>query len=182
MKHLAALTPFISAVAAIDGFLHTTPDCSINGGSVGSVLRCNNLRPDTCCGIDTIDSPFRSVAIRGIQDGYRVQLLGYDGGNCTNRQYKSENRGSSLICIPYIDLQYTGCGYSFWSPVRAISEGKAGCQRPNALVLRDGTEYDLSNLSDDDFKIITLPSSVDVSVKATKPADIPGRLKALDIK
>jgi hypothetical protein len=154
MKHAAALTTFISVVAAIDGYLYITPDCTITGpgGGFGSYLRCNNLRPNTCCGIDTVGSSFQSVAIRGIQDGYGVQLIGYDGGNCTTRRAGKRNQGSSLICIPFLGLQYTGCDYNYGPLKRATPEGKSGCQRPNALVLSDGTEYDLSGLGEGDFK------------------------------
>ncbi|RGP78986.1 transcription factor [Fusarium longipes] len=157
MKHFAALTTFVSVVTAIDGHLYITPDCTMTapGGGFGSYLRCNNLQPNTCCGIDIVDSPFQSVAVRGIRDGFAVQLVGYDGGNCTTRRAVKRNQGSSLICIPFLGLQYTGCNYSngpFGPFKRATPEGKAGCQRPDALVLSDGTEYALSGLGEEDFK------------------------------
>jgi hypothetical protein len=171
------LTPFISAAAAVDGYLHTTPDCSLRSGPgwFGSYLRCNNMLPRTCCGIDTIDSPYQSLAIRSIMDGYSVRAYGYIGGNCTTLRGFGGNNWNSQLCIPYSGFNFTGLNLNNGNRKRV--SGKVGCQRPDALVLPDGTEYDLSGLGDDEFKNI-----VDISVKSSPSADIPEKFAKLIAK
>jgi len=152
MKLLVALAPFISAAAAVDGYLHTTPDCVIRTGPgwFGSYLRCNNMLPSTCCGIDSIDSPYQSLAVRSIMDGYSVRAYGYIGGNCTTLRGFGGNNWNSQLCIPYSGFNFTGLNLNNGNRKRV--SGKVGCHRPDALVLPDGTEFDLSGLGDDDFK------------------------------
>ncbi|KAG8357750.1 hypothetical protein FVEN_g4415 [Fusarium venenatum] len=155
MKHLAALAPFVSVAAAIDAFLYTTPDCkgpSGIGGGFGSYLRCLNLRANTCCGINTTDSPFQSIGIQDIRDGFAVNVTGYGGGNCTERVAGQFGGVHSRICIPDFGVRYTGCNWNSGFSKRESSKGKLGCQRPDVLVLPDGTEYELSRLSDDSFQ------------------------------
>ncbi|GKU08000.1 transcription factor [Fusarium langsethiae] len=157
MNQLAAFTLLLPAVAAMDAYLFMTPDCTVGsgpGGGFGAYLRCNDLRANTCCGIDTADSPFHSASIQGVRDGFLVLLSGYNGGNCTKRLIRSDNNGHSRICIYDLGPQYnyTGCDYSSGFSAKDSLNGKAGCQRPDVLGLPDGTEYDLSSLSDDSFK------------------------------
>jgi hypothetical protein len=179
MNQLAALNLLLPVVAAIDAYLFMTPDCNFGtgaGGGFGSYLRCNNLRPNTCCGIDIADSPFQSVSILGIQDGFGAVLSGYNGGNCTTRLARVDNRGNggSKLCIPDFGPQYkyTGCDYRSGFSKKDSSNGKAECQRPDVLVLLDGSEYDLGRLSYDSLKEL-----IDISVQASGSSDIPTKFQ-----
>ncbi|KAJ4253925.1 hypothetical protein NW762_010323 [Fusarium torreyae] len=174
MKFLTAISPFIVTVSGLieDLYLHTNNDCG------GSSLVCSKFPPNTCCGTSTNNSPYQSVALRGSNiQNLKLQLRGYDGGNCKTLKTISGNNGNPWICNRSNGFRYTGCGYNPVSRKRAASELNTECQRPDALVLPDGTKYDLTGLNDDDFASI-----VNISVEATKPADIPQRFQTLEIK
>ncbi|PCD39304.1 hypothetical protein FGRA07_00575 [Fusarium graminearum] len=142
------------SVGGIDAFLYTAPNCPGRFGGLGSYFVCTNLRRNTCCGIDIIDSPIQSVGLYNIGDGFTVRMLAYNGGNCTNPVAWRGNSWGRQICISDMGYRYTGCDYSFGLAKRDASRDKVGCQRPDVLVIPDGTEYDLSRLSDDNFEQI----------------------------
>ncbi|UZP35061.1 hypothetical protein NXS19_002877 [Fusarium pseudograminearum] len=100
-------------------------------------------------------------------------MLAYNGGNCTNPVAWRGNSWGGQICISDMGYRYTGCDYSFGLAKRDASRDKVGCQRPDALVIPDGTEYDLSRLSDDNFEQI-----IEISIKATSASDIPAKFQA----
>ncbi|RYP21727.1 hypothetical protein DL765_002083 [Monosporascus sp. GIB2] len=74
-KYLAAIVSLVGTASAIDLFLRTNND---RGG--GNALRCNGINPNICCGADASNSPFQSVAVRGIPGGRNLQCRSYDGG------------------------------------------------------------------------------------------------------
>lgn len=151
MKFLASLACLVASVSAIDLYFHTNNDC---GGSNGLV--CSNMNPNTCCGTSST-TQFQSVALRGIPSGWNLQLRGYTNGNCNQLQTISGNNGNNWICNRSNGFRYSGVGWNFIGKKRAEDsaaaaiESEADCQRPDILVLADGTEYDISGLSDDDF-------------------------------
>ncbi|KAF4986225.1 hypothetical protein FDECE_16060 [Fusarium decemcellulare] len=166
MKFLAAFVNLVATASAVDLYLHQNNNCG------DSSLRCNGIDPDRCCGTSSNSSPYQSVAVRGIQGGWNVQCRGYDGGLCNRLQTVSGNNGNDWICNRSNGFRYTGVGYNFVGKKRAASETE--CQRPDALVLADGTEYDLTSLNDDDFD-----SLVKIGLKATGTADIPSKFESL---
>ncbi|CAF3640275.1 unnamed protein product [Fusarium graminearum] len=162
------------SVGGIDAFLYTAPNCPGRFGGLGSYFVCTNLRRNTCCGIDIIDSPIQSVGLYNIGDGFTVRMLAYNGGNCTNPVAWRGNSWGRQICISDMGYRYTGCDYSFGLAKRDASRDKVGCQRPDVLVIPDGTEYDLSRLSDDNFEQILgsdsqVPSPSTTSMTADAP-------------
>ncbi|KAK4655979.1 hypothetical protein QC762_307225 [Podospora pseudocomata] len=147
MKFLATLLTLAASASAIDLYLHTDNNC---GGS--NALRCNGINPNTCCGTNANGSPYQSVAVRGIQQGWNIQCRGYDNGQCNRLQTISGNNGGNFICNRSNGFRYSGVGYNFIGRKRAIdSPLKPECQRPNALVLEDGSEFDLTGLSEEEF-------------------------------
>ncbi|KPM41883.1 hypothetical protein AK830_g4665 [Neonectria ditissima] len=168
MKFLATLAHLVATASAVDLYLHTNNNCG------DSSLRCNNMNPNTCCGTDASNSPYQSIAVRGVNSGWNLQGRGYDNGRCNRLQTISGNNGNDWICNRSNGFRYTGAGYNFVGRKRA--EPKSKCQRPNALVLADGTEYDLTDLSDDDYDGI-----VELGLKATSPEDVPEELQAFQI-
>ncbi|QPC76773.1 hypothetical protein HYE68_007525 [Fusarium pseudograminearum] len=147
------------SVGGIDAVLHTAPNCPGRFGSLGSYFVCTNLRRNTCCGIDIIDSPIQSVGLWNIGDGFTVRMLAYNGGNCTNPVAWRGNSWGGQVCISDTAYRYTGCDYSFGLAKRDASRDKVGCQRPDVLVIPDGTEYDLSRLSNDNFEQMAISRS-----------------------
>ncbi|KAK4220775.1 hypothetical protein QBC38DRAFT_378342 [Podospora fimiseda] len=169
MKFFAVLTSLVATASAIDLYLHTDNNC---GGS--NALRCNGINPNTCCGVGANGSPYQSVAARGIPTIWNVQLRGYRGGNCNILETISGNGGGTFICNRSNNFRYTGAGYNFVGRKRAADTAVGEeCQRPNALVLADGSEYDLTDLSDEEFKTLT-----EAGLNATSVADLPHALQA----
>jgi hypothetical protein len=152
MKYLVALVSLVATASAIDLYLERNNDC---GG--GSALRCNGINPDTCCGTDASNSPYQSIAVRGIPAGWNLQGRGYVGGRCNRLSTVSGNNGGDWICNRSNGFRYTGAGWNFVGGrlgrrAEPVIGGRSECQRPDALVLADGTEYDLTSLNDDDFE------------------------------
>ncbi|KAK3996593.1 hypothetical protein QBC44DRAFT_304100 [Cladorrhinum sp. PSN332] len=166
------ITSLRSSSSAIDLYLHTNNDC---GGD--NALRCSNINPNVCCGVNANGSPYQSIAARGIPTFWNVQARGYDAGQYSRLQTISGNNGDNWICNRSNGFRYTGAGYNFVGRKRVDPAIGAECQRPNALVLADGTEYDLASLSDGDFG-----SFVALGINATGPADVPQQLQPLRIK
>ncbi|KAK4198514.1 hypothetical protein QBC40DRAFT_256027 [Triangularia verruculosa] len=178
MKYTTALLALVASASAIDLYLHGNNDCG------GSELRCNNRNPNTCCGTNA-STPYRSVAVRGIPSGWSLQGRGYDQGNCNRLQTISGNNGNLWICNRSNNFFYTGVGYNFVSrkrngvdvPVGVVAKDvKEECQRPDALVLEDGTEYDLTSLNEENFD-----SLVTIGFNASSSADIPEHFQSLQI-
>lgn len=153
MKFLAALVSLVATASAVDLYLERNNDC---GG--GNALRCNGINPNTCCGTNQSDSPYQSIAVRGIPEGWNLQGRGYAGGNCARLMTVSGNNGNRWICNRSNGFRYSGAGYNFVNLASRVKRDepevvkKSECQRPNALVLADGSEYDLTSLTDDDFE------------------------------
>ncbi|ETS88079.1 hypothetical protein PFICI_01907 [Pestalotiopsis fici W106-1] len=173
MKFLATLLSLAATASAIDLYLHTNNNCGDDS------LRCNGLNPDTCCGFVTSSSPYQSIAVRGIPSGWNLQGRGYDGNNCNRLQTVSGNNGNDWICNRSNGFRYTGAGYNFVGRKRAEGAGGAAsnCQRPNALVLANGTEYDLTTLEDPEFEEL-IATGFDIE----KSAETSQKLQPLRIK
>ncbi|KAI0469795.1 hypothetical protein GGR56DRAFT_668436 [Xylariaceae sp. FL0804] len=173
MQLLGSLASLFTTVSALDIYLHQNNNCG------DSSLRCNEASPGYCCGTSSNVSPYESVTLRGIESGWNLQLTGYDGGVCTNVQTTSGNNGNPWICNRSNGFKYTGAQYAFVGSTKrgaAATGSNSACRRPNALVLADGTEYDLSGLDDDDFENL-----VTLSLNATSHADVPQQLQSLII-
>ncbi|KAK4223605.1 hypothetical protein QBC38DRAFT_459186 [Podospora fimiseda] len=171
MKFFAVLTSLVASASAIDVYLHTDNDCG------SSWFRCNSINPNICCGVTPTFTNYGSVAARGIPTFWNVQLRGYRNGVCNSLQTIDPNWGSSFICSRANGyFTYTGVGYNFYGRKRAESEPAEECQRPNALGLPDGTEYDLTGLSDDELNALATSAT-----NATTIADLPHSLQARQI-
>lgn len=75
-------------------------------------------------------------------------MRGYIGGNCANLVLVEGNNGRDGFCF---EGGYSGIGYNFVGRKRAESEDNSECERPDALGLPDGTEYDLTGLDEEEY-------------------------------
>ncbi|KAK0674516.1 hypothetical protein QBC41DRAFT_341963 [Cercophora samala] len=152
MKFLATLLTLAATASAVDLYLHVDNDCGSSG------FRCTSIGPNSCCGTISNNSPYQSVSVRDIQQLWNIQCLGYDGGMCNRRRTISDYTGGDFICNRSNGFRYTGVEYRSlgWeratgSSASALKEEEEECQRPDALVLGDGSEFDLAGLSDEEF-------------------------------
>lgn len=146
MKYLPTFVSLVATASAVDLYYHGTTNCDTGVAWV----RCSNINPDTCCAYNAGIEYLGSIAIRGIVQGWNIQLRGYTGGgNCAGLSTITGNGGASHICKRGV---YTGQGYNFVGKKRAEPAGNSECQRPDTLGLPDGTEFDLAGLEDEDFR------------------------------
>ncbi|KAM7213900.1 hypothetical protein V8F06_010719 [Rhypophila decipiens] len=164
MKSFAAILSLVAAASAIDLYAFNNYNC---GGTWG---RCANINPNVCC----VGSGF-SVQALGIPIGWHITLHGRSGGGCNGGGASNTNQGQSHVCVN--GGFYTGSFYTFNGKKRAAGSPESECQRPDVLGFADGTEYDLSSLTDDEIDAL-LPSAFN----ATSIADAPEELKLLQIK
>lgn len=143
MKFLSTLLSLFATASAIDLYMHGTSDCS--GGSIVFT----NKNPDICFG--DWNAASRTIALRAIPRGWNVELRGYSGGFCNTLRTVKGNNGGNWICDGDNGVRFSGVGYNFVGKKRAEPEPEPSvgseCERPDALLLADGTKYDLSSLS-----------------------------------
>jgi hypothetical protein len=152
MKFLPTLAGFfIATVSAVDLYYHGHNACSTRDPWV----RCSNFNPDTCCRYDNGPTYQGSIAVRGIVQGWHIQLRAYTGGACQNLESITGNGNAQHICKSGL---YSGQGYNFVGKKRAEPDAgtaatgsSSECQRPDTLGLPDGTEFNLVGLDDEDY-------------------------------
>ncbi|KAK4181124.1 hypothetical protein QBC36DRAFT_142478, partial [Triangularia setosa] len=103
----------VASASAVDFYLYANNDCG------GSNMRCNGFNPNTCCGTNQSNSPYQSIAVRGIQTGWSMYGRGYGDGNYARLQTVSSNNGNDWICNRSNGFRYTGAGYNLVGRKRA---------------------------------------------------------------
>jgi hypothetical protein len=143
MKFLALLN-LVAVASAIDLYAHGATNCQGGAGV------CSNINPGVCC----VGSG-GSVAARGIPLGWRIQLRAYTGGGCTNLDRRVDSGGAvNWLCIQ--GGFFTGQSYIFNGRKRDedVQYDESECQKPDKLALPDGSLYDLTGLTDEEFDVM----------------------------
>jgi hypothetical protein len=118
---------------------------------------CSGINPNTCC--RRREGGMGSVALRGIPIGWLVELRAYSGGSCNNLdQVVGNGGGASFVCSR--GGSFTGAGYNFYGKKRdeaaaaAAAVDQSECQRPDTLVLPDGSRHDVTGLNEDEYEAL----------------------------
>ncbi|KAH7309217.1 hypothetical protein B0I35DRAFT_515522 [Stachybotrys elegans] len=169
MKFSAAFLSLASMASAIDLWSYSNRDC---GGNAGV---CRSINPNICCSTGGSSGLGSSASAHGIPIGWLIELRAFTGGDCTNLAATAgSGGGQTSICIR--GGFFTGMSYNFYGRKRGETV-ESDCQRPDTLVLTDGSEYDISGLDDETFSVL-----YPLGLNATGPEDVPQELKSLQIK
>ncbi|KAK1656511.1 hypothetical protein BDP55DRAFT_109264 [Colletotrichum godetiae] len=154
--HVSSLLVALAATAsAIDIRAHTGDNCA--GGSVA----CTGINPNVCCSFSSSASSGRSsIAVVAIPSNWRIRCEAYTGGGCSFFGGQRDSGGATSVCLPYTTRgDRTGGKYWFLNRKRAIDESCLADQpdggeceasvKPDTLGLADGTDYDITGLTDE---------------------------------
>ncbi|KXJ86005.1 hypothetical protein Micbo1qcDRAFT_219857 [Microdochium bolleyi] len=146
VRQSTVLACFAACVAAIDIRLYR------GGGCGGDALNCANVSPGTCCTAVPQDPNF-SVGMHAIPTEWNIVGLGLWQERCTGSVAGQDySRGRRDICLG--EQKYRSATYGFASKKRDESEGSSSstvCQTPTQIIFEDGTLFDLSELSEDQY-------------------------------
>ncbi|TLD21233.1 hypothetical protein PspLS_09301 [Pyricularia sp. CBS 133598] len=171
MHFSALIVSFAATVSAIDVRAYSADHCG------GGYVVCTNLNPNVCC-------PFggsrASVGFAAVPRNWRIRGQAYTGGGCSGGAGTEDSNGNDFFCIPYRTRgDRTGGSYWFLNRKRSIdetcpaeqSEGKCeAVAKPDAIGLADGTEYNITGLSDDKIDELMAISASGAGADAV-PAD-----------
>ncbi|KAH7041417.1 uncharacterized protein B0I36DRAFT_392399 [Microdochium trichocladiopsis] len=166
---LMAVATLASRAAAVDVGLMVDQNCA------GVAVFCTGVNPNTCCA-DGRD--FWGAKLQYIPKEWNLELRAHrrDSSLCGPIVEIGESRGSVAMCRPSASKQVTGSGYSFrnWKREDEVAETVGAdtngpCQRPDLLRLGDGTEYNLTELSDEQYNEVLEVSIADGGVTNEVP-------------
>ncbi|KAI6372556.1 hypothetical protein MCOR25_003715 [Pyricularia grisea] len=172
MQFSAILLTLAATASAIDVRGFVGDNCS------GAWVGCANLNPNVCC------TPFggsrASVGFAAIPRDWRIRGQAYTEGGCNAGGGTGDSNGNDFFCIPYITRgDRTGGSYWFLNRKRAIDntcpaeqpQGKCTATvKPDTLGLADGTEYNITSLSDDQVSELSAIAASGAGAEAV-PAD-----------
>ncbi|KAI1854676.1 hypothetical protein JX265_002316 [Neoarthrinium moseri] len=140
MLYPQILLGLAATASAIDAYFHLGGDCD------GPATLCKDLNPGVCC----TSSGSNTVGYRGIPTDWRLSMTAYFGGGCSIVAYTNPAVNTNYVCIrPFSgDPPFTGTRYFFDSKKRAEDEPCTSTQKPDELILADGTRYNIAGLED----------------------------------
>ncbi|CCF32666.1 hypothetical protein CH063_05006 [Colletotrichum higginsianum] len=127
----------------------------------GAYVGCANINPNVCCVISGSASSGRtSVSVAAIPGDWRIRTQAYTGGGCSSLAGQLDSNGNTFVCLSYSSRgDRTGGQYWFVGRKRADDNscpaeqpGGGKCEavaKPDTLGLADGTEYNITGLSDE---------------------------------
>ncbi|EHA55880.1 hypothetical protein MGG_08373 [Pyricularia oryzae 70-15] len=169
MQFSALLVTFAAAtVSAIDVRGYVGDNCG------GAWVGCANLNPNVCC------TPFggsrASVGFAAIPTNWRIRGQAFTGGGCNSYGGQGDSNGRDFFCLPYTTRgDRTGGSYSFVNRKRAIDETCPAEQplgrceatvKPDTIGLADGTEYNITSLSEDQVNELSAIAASGAGVEA----------------
>jgi hypothetical protein len=111
---------------------------------------CLGLARDTCCA-HTRGERINCMEFQGVDTSQNVELRSYNGGRCSHRSADDGSQGRGTISFVR-EPPYTGAGWGGFSRKRgddAVETLKS--VRPQLLEFTEGTQFNLTSLSDDDY-------------------------------
>ncbi|KAH7014097.1 uncharacterized protein B0I36DRAFT_369094 [Microdochium trichocladiopsis] len=141
---------FLAAtVTAIDIRFYRSDGC----GSAYGV--CPNSLPNSCCTINSSDGN-SAVSFNAIPSSWKITGVGYWQEGCQgDAAWSDNNYGKTDMC--FTTARYRAASYYFPGGKRSTQQGP--CQTPDLLVYEDGSEVDLSGLTEEQFNEVPPPSN-----------------------
>jgi hypothetical protein len=144
---LAVLSLAAASVSAIDLRFFNQNNCGRNYW-----VSCNSANPGYCC-FTTNEDYTISAGLFAIPRDWSLVCQWWDQTGCSSGQLKATNLnyGADYVCkgTPVSGQHWVhGLSYQFNGRKRELkADPTEGCQRANTLHLDDGSEYDLTNMS-----------------------------------
>ncbi|KAJ1322828.1 hypothetical protein MN608_11674 [Microdochium nivale] len=142
--------------AALDIGLYFNDTCNNKG--TGYVY-CSNFDPGQCCSSSALT--FRSVGLHGIPPVWNVEGGLYTSLNCQGAFARERSEGRTDICMKAQGTNWAKSGgYVFvnsskkdmkdnaFTVIAGADKDKKKCNRPDTVVLSDGTEFDIAQLDE----------------------------------
>ncbi|KAI0190310.1 hypothetical protein F4808DRAFT_465723 [Astrocystis sublimbata] len=171
----------LSGASALDIRFWTGPNCG------GTAMICGGFNPDACCGQGFTQSG--SVGFYGIPPSWDITCTTFQGDGCQFQKDSTRIRGQNFACQS--SGSYSGAKYTFNNNKIAARGAQGACkrtQKPDTLMLEDGTRYNLQELHDDQIHKMLLLAywtnqsgmfSIGATVNATTAADVPSEFNHL---
>lgn len=123
-------------------------------------IACNNANPGDCC-IRASGDIYHAIGFRAIPRDWRINGVGYQGGDCRNVHYVAASNGADFVCAG--GAAYSGGKYEFASKRRALgfaaaaaaaadacpASGTCGAVKRADLLSLTGVKYDLAAMDED---------------------------------
>lgn len=162
LSHYApVLLGLVASVSAIDAYYHVGTNCD------GPAVVCSNLNPGVCC----TDGRTRAntIGYRGIPTDWVIAAKAYGGSDCSGSpQGREVSQNTNFICLRARFGGTLGATrYDFGANSKrrddfrpsdnaclpdgpdANSEACTSSQKPDQLILENGTKFDIGGLEDD---------------------------------
>ncbi|KAH7009143.1 uncharacterized protein B0I36DRAFT_258168 [Microdochium trichocladiopsis] len=141
------LASLVATSTAIDFRWYAQRGCS------GHYWQCTNINPDRCCSVGRQDTN-SAISWNAIPSDWNILGLGYWQEGCNGTVAGSgQSGGSPDLCFP--TPQYRAGRYYFASARSNIQENLAEngepCQKPDLIVYEDGTDFDLTELTNEQY-------------------------------
>ncbi|KAK0648359.1 hypothetical protein B0T16DRAFT_388605 [Cercophora newfieldiana] len=175
-----------ATASAIDLYMH------VNGCYTNPALVCVNANPDRCCAGSVVDF-FETVSARAIPPEWAIQVRGHSGGECRGTREVSPARGVRDKCLSNGD--FSGVGYGFNARKRSPAPqeqcaAEGGCtssQKPDFLLLEDGSKYSVVDLGVDglvELRVlgVVIGPSIKLAINGANATGIPAEFAALKVE
>ncbi|EJT72391.1 hypothetical protein GGTG_09257 [Gaeumannomyces tritici R3-111a-1] len=149
----SVLVALAATASAIDIRAYQADGCN------GSTRSCANINPNVCCTFPQ-DAGMASVGFAAIPTNWRIRCEAYTEGGCSSFGGQGDSNGAGFVCLPFTTRgNRTGGKYWFLNRKRAIEDtcpaeqadgGKCTSSvKYNTVGLADGTEYNITGLSEE---------------------------------
>lgn len=187
MKLITLLLILAPICLAIDTILYTNYSSTCNGQAV----ICDNLRPNVrtpllpsfpsnmiqqCCSA-RLDPPSQSVLFRYLPPEWNIEVRTYSASQCIENSLTNVKnmygRDGPNKCVG--GMRYQSAGYGFIDGKNESGEARE-CVQPNALLLVDGTKYNLAAMGETNAaQLLGMGSEI-------QKKDVPEPFKQYEIK
>ncbi|KAL8388881.1 hypothetical protein RB599_010177 [Gaeumannomyces hyphopodioides] len=150
----SVLVALAATASAIDIRAYRLDNCN------GSTRSCTGINPNVCCTFGGASTGMASIGVAAIPRNWRIRCEAYTGGGCQFYGGQRDSNGADFVCLPYINRgDRSGGKYWFLNRKRAL-EDTCPAEQPdggkctssvkyNTVGLADGTEFNITDLSDE---------------------------------
>lgn len=147
LAHVLAAAALANGAAALNVVFYESGRCT---GTFRTV--CLSLARDTCCA-HTRSERINCMEFQGIPSNQNVELRSYRRSRCSSRSADDGSKGRTTVSFVR-EPPYTGGGWGGFTRKRGMQVDEIEyleTVRPQLLEFEEGTQFNLTDLSDDDY-------------------------------